>query len=252
MKDKKAKEKILEEERIRFIATIAHEIRTPLIGIINFSGLLNKPNISVEKVKSYSKYINTCASKLMTLLNNLIDISKFNSNKDKISRDTLDLNLFLKESTSHFTMQSDILGVQFKISYGLDNKSAQIYTDALKLNVILNNLIGNAVKFTKKGFVDVGYIKKNDCLEFYIKDTGVGISENDQKTIFTPFYQVKDNNECKVNSSGLGLSITKNLVELLGGKIWVESKLNEGSVFSFTIPYEQFELPVEVLKMIEL
>ncbi len=232
--DMKTKNELL-KERLQFIAEIAHEIRIPLAGIISFSELLLTPNLDRGKIIIYSNYINTCSSSLLELLNNLIIRSKLESQDGIVVNGILDLNLFLDESTKHFKMQSELSNTSLSTVYGLKGDASMIITDSLKLNVILNNLIGNAIKFTKKGKIKIGYLKRQNYLEFYVEDSGIGIPNEVKKNIFKPFFQVKN----KVNSSGLGLSVTKSLVELLGGDIWFNSKQNIGTKFSFTIPYKQ-------------
>jgi len=225
----------IQEERMQFIASIAHEIRIPLGGIINFSELLLNPSLSREKILLYSNYVNTCSSSLLLLLNNLINSSKLESKQGIVVNGFIDLNTFIEECTRHFKMQSELANISLVLKYGLIGDATKIITDSLKLNVILNNLIGNALKFTKNGEIKVGYLKKRNFLEFYVEDTGIGIPNEVKSDIFKPFYQIKD----KKNSSGLGLSITKSLVELLGGEIWFDSKQDVGTKFSFTIPYKQ-------------
>lgn len=223
-------------ERMEFIASIAHEIRIPLGGIINFSELLLTPNLSRKKIELYSSFINNCSTDLLNLLNNLIRSSKLESERGAIINGSVDLNLFIDECTKHFKLQSELANIKFILEYGLIGNSNKIITDSLKLNVILNNLIGNALKFTKRGQIRVGYIKQDTNLEFFVEDSGIGISDDAMKQIFKPFYQ----NENKINSSGLGLSISKALIELLGGEIWVDSTQDVGTKFTFTIPYKQF------------
>lgn len=239
----KAKEKAEESDKLKsaFLANMSHEIRTPMNGIIGFSNLLKTASLTDEKRKKYIEIINYKGNELLDIINDIIDISKIESGMVDVKNDETDITLCLNEITQFFENKEEIYSHQLNIIKNYPDKSFVLKTDKTKLNQILTNLLSNAIKFTPSGSVEIGYqrvvINKKDFVEFYVKDTGIGIPEEMHEVIFERFRQVNDSAIKEHKGTGLGLTISKNLVELLGGTIRLESKKGKGSVFYFTLPY---------------
>ena len=222
-----------ESEKLKtaFLANMSHEIRTPLNSIIGFSDILGEL-IKDEKQKSFIKIINDSGIHLLSLINNIIDASKMQSGTFSLHITNFDLNLIINEVISGLSIVKPDINIEKEII----NSEMIIIADETRLKQIFINLLNNAIKFTDKGSISIGYKINNDELQLFVKDSGVGIPENELSNIFERFKQV-DNKSTRLNvGSGLGLTITKKLVELHGGKIWVKSKENVGSTFYFTLP----------------
>jgi signal transduction histidine kinase/CheY-like chemotaxis protein/PAS domain-containing protein len=238
--DRKNQDIELERIQSSFLANMSHEIRTPMNGILGFAELLRDTDTSQEERNEYLDIIHATGNYLLKLVDDIINFSKLQSGKMSLKTDVFYLNKLLREEIVFFSNQINIKNNP-NLSIVLGNidqpDNFRLNTDPVKLKQILNNIIGNAVKFTEKGFIKVGYymVEANKLL-FYIKDSGVGLSESDKLQIFERFKQVE--NGKNISGSGLGLAITKGLVELLGGNIWLESKLGEGTTFYFSIPFE--------------
>ncbi|MBK7173142.1 MAG: PAS domain S-box protein [Bacteroidales bacterium] len=219
-----------------FLQNMSHEIRTPLNGILGFAHLLNRENITTENIRQYAHVIQTSGNRLLELINNLIDISKIESGTLEVTMKEFELNNLIYSVSDQFKPLSASKGVMLKVALEPRSKEINIISDELKIHQILTNLINNAFKFTKEGSVEVGYSLVVDKISFYVKDTGPGISEENQTKIFERFFQIDSSMTRGYEGSGLGLSICKGLVEMLKGEIWVESVLNQGTIFHFTIP----------------
>ncbi len=236
---KEAKDKAVHADKLKsvFLSNMSHEIRTPLNAIIGFSDLLLNKNLPETDKNDYISYINTSSKILLQLINDIIDFAKIESGQLKINKTETPVSFVLGEIYSVFSKEIKIKGrnnIELKLAKSDNNLI--IITDQLRLKQILTNLISNAIKFTNQGIIEYGYnLKDNKTLLLYVKDTGIGISKDKLNIIFERFKQVKDT-DIVHEGSGLGLSICKNLVELLGGTIWVESEVNKGSTFYFTLP----------------
>ena len=237
----KAKERAEESDRLKstFLANMSHEIRTPMNGIIGFSELLKDDTITPDVKNEYIGYINSCSSSLINLIDEIIDISKIEAKQIKINKSEFLLDNLLNELLGFIEEEKrrkDKNQINIVLNKELEN--LHIYTDSNRLRQIFSNLLGNALKFTKSGSIEFGYLlqsKKN--ILFYVKDTGIGIPLEKQSLIFDRFKQLDEYNEKIERGAGLGLAISRSLVELLGGKIWIESTMGMGSTFYFTIPY---------------
>jgi len=207
-------------------------------GILGFSKLLTKPNLSIEKQNKFFELINNCGNQLMTIIDDLIDISKVEANLIKIEEKPIILNNLLSDIYHLFNVKSEKPDINFSFSKALSDLESNVLTDNSRIRQILTNLIGNAFKFTQKGSIDFGYILKNSEIEFFVKDTGIGISKENHVLIFDRFRQVENGFTRNYGGSGLGLAITQALVKLLGGKIWITSEPEKGTTFYFTIPYK--------------
>lgn len=239
-----AKERAEQSDRLKssFLANLSHEIRTPMNGIIGFSEIVLTREISDEEKNEYNNIISQSCKQLLGIVNDIIDISKIESGIIELNKQPVNLNRLMAEVHSlhhHSVRKNDVL---FELYTGLEEERSYILTDDVKLRQILSNLISNAFKFTEKGSVRFGYTVKERFLEFFVFDTGIGISEERQNRIYERFSQEDESNSRKYGGTGLGLSIAKAYVEKLGGRIWVQSREDQGSKFFFTIPYESIQL----------
>ncbi|MDO8929463.1 MAG: response regulator, partial [Bacteroidota bacterium] len=235
-----AKEKAEESNRLKteFLHNMSHEIRTPMNGIMGFTTLLDDPGISHEKQKQYIKFITNSSSQLLRIIDDILEISQLETKQVKAHKEKVCLNDLLLELFSIFDMKAKEKKIPLYLNKSLSDKQSLIYTDTLKLNKILGNLLENALKFTSAGFVEMGYQLKNNAIEIYIQDTGIGINPEKQEIIFERFSQEEKEVTKIYGGLGLGLSIAKENTELLGGKITLKSEKGKGSVFYVTIPYD--------------
>jgi signal transduction histidine kinase/ActR/RegA family two-component response regulator len=234
-----ALEKAKESDRLKsaFLANMSHEIRTPMNGILGFTQLLKEPNLTSDEQQDFIRTIEICGERMQNTLNDIIDFSKIESGLTKVANKESNINEQIEFIYKFFKPEVESKGMQFFFKNGLPSKEAIIKTDNEKVNAILTNLVKNAIKFTNEGSIEFGYEKKGEYLEFFVKDTGVGIPQKQQQIIFERFRQGSESFDRMYEGSGLGLSISKSYVEMLGGKIWVESEERKGSIFYFTIPY---------------
>lgn len=240
-----AKEKAEESDHLKtaFLHNISHEIRTPMNAIIGFSDFLTEPDLPPEKCKLFTDVIVQSSNQLLSIITDIINIATIEAGQEKIQENEISLNALFNFLKDQFLLKMQNKEVQIDLNMSLHEEDLVILSDNTKLTEILSNLIGNAVKFTDKGHVEFGYTIKGENLEFYIKDTGIGIPSEMHKEIFKRFRQVEYTSNRKFGGSGLGLSISKSYVELLGGKIWLISEPGKGSEFYFTIPYKKAKVP---------
>jgi signal transduction histidine kinase len=233
-----AKQKAIENDKLKtvFLQNISHEIRTPMNGIVGFSGLLQNEDLSEEQKKQYLEIITKSSNQLLKVVNDVLDISLIETRNISSSISELHLNNFMEEL--YFSFEPLILkDISFSLKKGLSDVSSMVLTDAIKIRQILNNLLNNAIKFTEKGHIRFGYVLKNNELEFFIEDTGIGIASHAHDKIFEHFHKADTEISRLYEGVGLGLAICKGDLELLHGRIWVKSELNKGSTFFFTLPY---------------
>lgn len=246
-----AKEKAEEADRLKtaFLANMSHEIRTPMNSIVGFSNLIADGGLTSEEQKEYVGYIEVAANSLLNLINDIIDIAKIEAGQLTIKPQYSDLGKIMEnvfQLTSEFKKKSDKNNIVLSYSVDDELKDKKILIDPYRLNQVLTNLITNAIKFTFMGSIEFECHLKGSNLLFIVRDTGVGITPEDQKVVFNRFRQVGENRDNRKGGTGLGLAISKHIVDLMMGKIWVESEKNKGSVFSFEIPY--FPLIDEIKK----
>ncbi|MCF6184770.1 MAG: YfiR/HmsC family protein [Bacteroidales bacterium] len=238
----KAKEKAEESDRLKsaFLANMSHEIRTPMNAIVGFSNLLKNRDFKRERRRELISYIVRSSDTLLTLINDIIDISKIEAGQLEIKKNDFFINEMLNDLTVLYDEKMKMYkDTELKILKNND-LNLVINTDKLRLQQVLVNLINNALKFTEKGFIETGYYygdtsEKKEII-FYVKDSGIGITEQHKNKIFNRFIKLEKESDKLYRGAGLGLSISKNIIELLGGKIWLESELNKGSTFYFSIP----------------
>ena len=234
----RAKERAEENERLKtiFLQNMSHEIRTPMNGIIGFLSLLKEPNLDPESREKYIDIVNRSGKRLLTTINNIIEISKIDSRQIEVRTTNVDLNEVMNFYYNFFLPQAKEKNILLILKNTIPPEKACIKTDKFILDNILTNLINNALKFTNVGKVEVGSSLEDDNVKIYVKDSGIGIPEGRQKAIFERFVQANLNMTRAHEGSGLGLSIVKAYVKILKGEIWLESKEGEGSTFTFTIP----------------
>jgi signal transduction histidine kinase len=234
----KAKEKAEESDRLKsaFLANMSHEIRTPMNGILGFAELLKEPELTGEEQHKYIEIIEKSGARMLTIIHDIIDISKIESGQMDICLLTININTKIDYLYHFFLPEVQAKRTKLELKTEVPEKAAIINTDSEKINSILTNLIKNAIKFTSTGTIVFGYRKKADYLKFFVKDTGMGIDKDRQEAIFERFIQADIYDKQAYQGAGLGLSISKAYVEMLGGKIWVESEPGQGSSFYFTIP----------------
>jgi len=234
-----AKEKAEESDRLKtaFLQNVSHEIRTPMNAIIGFSTLLNEPGLEEPDRRQYTDIIFQSSSQLLSIINDIVDVANIESGQVRINMKKTNLNSSLRMLNEQFSYKEKQYEIPISLSPGLPDADAIIITDGTKLIQILSNLISNSIKFTRQGQIDFGYILKDSFLEFFVRDTGIGISSDHVGKIFNRFYQVDGAVSRQFGGTGLGLSICKAYVDLLGGSIRVESEPGKGTLFVFTIPY---------------
>ncbi len=247
---RQAREKALESDRLKtaFLANMSHEIRTPLNSILGFSDLMDNPNTSELDKKTYLSIIRNNGKRLLSLINDIIDISKIECKQLEINKNMINVNSIIRTLHSTFELQKGKLNkprVKIFFSIPLPDSEAVLNTDQIRFEQIYTNLLNNALKFTDSGYIEFGYKVVKDSMTFYVTDSGRGIKKEDIESIFNRF-RTSRNGKTAQTGAGLGLTISKELVELLGGKIWVESEINEGSTFYFSLPYSKEDrLPTE-------
>ncbi|MEI6678979.1 MAG: PAS domain-containing protein [Mariniphaga sp.] len=245
----KAKERAEESDRLKsaFLANMSHEIRTPMNGILGFSGLLKEADLTSAEQKEYIGLIEKSGARMLNIINDIIDISKIESGQMQVNIGESNINEQIEFIYSFFKPEAEAKGIKLSFKTGLLSKESIICTDREKVFVILTNLVKNAIKFTDIGSIELGYVLKTDLadadpgqsteLEFFVKDTGIGIPKDKQEAVFERFIQADITNARAYQGAGLGLAISSAFVKMLRGRIWVESEERKGSIFYFTLPY---------------
>jgi PAS domain S-box-containing protein len=229
-----------------FLANMSHELRTPLNGILGYTQILERDKTLDEKQQEGIGIIQRSGEYLLTLINDILDLSKIEAGKIEIYATDFNFNVFIQGITELFQMRSQQKGIAFNYE-PLSHLPLGIRTDEKRLRQILINLLGNAIKFTEKGGVDLKIGYDNEKIRFQIEDTGIGIASYEIDKIFLPFQQVGDP-DYQAEGTGLGLSITKKLVEMMGGELHVESQLGHGSTFWFALNLPDISELIKVKK----
>lgn len=228
-----------------FFSNLSHEIRTSLNAVVGFSNLLANEKISSTERLEYIKYINNSSIELINLIDNIIDIAKIEAGQLKIKSETVDVRNILMDLYTILKEEINSRGLnslELIFTNANNKENIIIKNDEFRLRHVIKNLLNNALKFTEKGFIEYGYeVSNKSKILFYVKDTGMGIPEDKLNVIFDRFERIENEYYTNIPGTGLGLFIVKKMVELMGGKIWVESKLNKGSKFYFELPYEKVE-----------
>jgi len=237
-----------ESDRLKsaFLTNMSHEIRTPMNGILGFAELLKEPDLTGKQQQEYIEIIEKSGARLLNIIKDIIDISKIESGQMIVSVSETNVNQQMEFIYKFFENEVDHKELHLTLIKPLSTSEAIIRTDREKLYSILTNLIKNAIKYTSKGSIEFGYRSTSssselasepvELLQFFVKDTGIGIPKDRQEAIFERFMQADIVDKMARQGAGLGLAISKAYVEMLGGKIWVESEEGQGSTFYFTIP----------------
>jgi PAS domain S-box-containing protein len=234
-----------ESDRLKtaFLANLSHEIRTPMNAILGFSNLLNIEHYSQAEKSNFISIIQKSGKQLLCIISDIIEISKIVNNQVSINKNKFNLNSLLDSLLASFEIQRSNLGkleIKLILEKSFKDEYAYLDTDEVKLAQIFNNLLYNALKFTEKGFIKFGCYPEDGKLIFYVEDTGIGIADDKQEIIFLRFRQENESQAAIFGGSGLGLSISKGLIELLGGNIWLKSTKGKGSTFFFSLPESVF------------
>jgi len=235
----KAKERAEESDNLKtsFLNNISHEIRTPFNGILGYLSLLQFEDAPLAERDEYIANINKSADRLMNTINDIVEIAQVQSGQMILTITTIKIRSLISDLIFRFKPQAEFKGLVFDLKDELPSSLDLLQTDPVKLSTILNHLIGNAIKFTKSGSINLSVCASGPYLEFCVRDTGVGIAENNQQSIFKSFTQADNSNTRQFEGSGLGLSIAKAYAEILHGKLWLESVEGIGSLFYLTIPF---------------
>lgn len=233
------REQAMESDRLKsaFLMNISHEIRTPMNAILGFTGLLKDSDLKDKEQQEYVRIIENSGHRLLNTINELIEMAKIESGQSFVSMSVINLNEEIESIYEFFKSAVEEKGIKLTYKNNLANGQALIRADSEKLNFVLVHLVNNAMKYSKQGQIEIGYVKKGKYLEFYVKDNGLGIGKKHKEIIFEKFRQSNESLTRSYEGIGLGLTISKAFVEMLQGRMWVESEEGKGSKFYFTIPY---------------
>ncbi len=234
------KAKTADRLKSAFLANMSHEIRTPLNSIVGFSNLLKDPTITDEEKEEYIKIISDSNKTLLQLIDDIIDVSMIDANQFKIKKTNFSINdLFRKLYTIYLPLIEQKRGKDVELKLKIPDKEYIIFSDPIRVQQVLVNLLNNAIKFTEKGSITMGFESKGDQIIFFVKDTGIGIDEENQKMLFERFYKVEKTKNKIYRGTGIGLYLSKKIVEMLEGEIYVVSTPDKGSEFYFVLPAKQ-------------
>jgi len=243
----KAKNKAEESDRLKsaFLANMSHEIRTPMNAILGFGALLQDEEIGNDERNQFVDIINTSGYSLLEIINDIIEMSKIEAGQISINKKPTDANQLVNTVYNQLSLSANKKGIELRLVPDTLFNNRAIMLDETKIKQILVNLVNNAIKFTDEGFVELGYKVSDKDIEFYVKDTGIGISQENHHLVFDRFNKITwDTDGKKVYpGTGLGLSISKAFVEKMRGKIWLISEKGKGTTFYFTIPLETSDKP---------
>ncbi|MBK7213331.1 MAG: hypothetical protein IPH88_08605 [Bacteroidales bacterium] len=242
------REKAGESDRLKsaFLCNMSHEIRTPLHAIMGFCGLIANSAISEgEKVK-YANVINRNVDSMLELVNDIFDIAQAEAGITDVEDEPVKVNDLMGSVSTWLNIEKANAGKEFlqiRIIKGNKDNEFAFYSDAYKLRRTLNNLAGNALKYSTEGYIDIGYrFGSNNMIEFFVKDEGIGFSKDKLDVMFQHFRQLDESQTRQYGGLGLGLSVAQKFVELLGGSMWAESEPGKGSTFYFAVPYRKSPL----------
>ena len=238
---KQALDKAEESDRLKsvFLTNISHEVKTPMNGIIGFTEMLKSSQLSNEESQEYLDIIEQSSSRLMTLFDNIVDISLIQSKEVHLNTREFNLNDKLKDLLNHYKQKAEEKSLTLNFKPALTDSESCIATDPTLFEKVMTNLLDNAIKYTFKGEITFGYTIKENKLEFFVSDTGIGISPEMQDKVFEYFLQEDLSFNRDFEGAGLGLSICSGYVKMLGGDIWVNSIPQKGSTFYFILEYKK-------------
>lgn len=239
------REKAGESDRLKsaFLCNMSHEIRTPLHAIMGFCGLIANSSIPDNEKVKYANVINRNVDSMLELVNDIFDIAQAEAGITHVEDEPIKVNELLGAVNTWLNIEKSNTGKEFlqvRIVKGNKDNEFMLYSDAYKLRRTLNNLAGNALKYSTEGFIDIGYrFGSNNMVEFFVKDEGIGFSKDKLDVMFQRFRQLDESQTRQYGGLGLGLSVAQRFVELLGGTMWAESEPGKGSTFWFAIPYRK-------------
>ncbi len=233
-----SKEKAEESDRLKsaFLANMSHEIRTPLNSILGFSDLLADTATDTNQRQKFNHIIQENGDQLLRIISDILDLSRIETGQIEIFISQFEPHKLIGDIVEELAHQAKTKKIDFHQDFDPLSSGLKISSDINKVKQILTNLVSNAIKFTEEGSIIIGYRSTENFGEFYVTDTGIGISEDNLDKIFKRFHRIEGVSKRKTEGNGLGLAISKSLVEKLGGKIWVESIVGKGSTFYFAIP----------------
>jgi signal transduction histidine kinase len=215
---------------------MSHEIRTPLNSIIGFSELMSEPDFDLDQMQQFANIIHDSGNNLLSIISDIMDISKIEAGLVEVRKREISINKLIQNLYSEYSFQASKKGIELILDPNIHKEDIYIISDEIKLRQIIINLLGNAIKFTEKGYVELSMNKMDNYLRFHVKDTGIGIPAEYQKQIFERFHQIESSLSRRYGGNGLGLAISKSLAEILGGGLWFESIPGVGSTFFVEIP----------------
>jgi signal transduction histidine kinase len=239
LQEKKKSEKV-DMLKSAFLTNVSHEIRTPLNAIIGFSSLIAQPGCKGNDRQAYARFVTESCNNLVNLVDKIMDISKIESKEltvHPVNCNITELAVAVCQSMKDMPEHDPGKTVDLHINTTSLNSNLYLETDPELLKQVLVNLLDNALKFTYQGYVELGYFRRASDILFYVKDTGIGIADEDHFTIFDSFSKVYHKTDKLYRGLGLGLALTKKILELMRGHIWVNSAENQGSTFYFTLPF---------------
>jgi signal transduction histidine kinase len=242
-----AKFKAEESDRLKsaFLSNMSHEIRTPMNAIIGFSELLLEQTFDPDEKQGFAELIRSNGDHLLNLLNDIIDISMIESGQLKLVPSRINFNDLISDVYLNFKRHQTLIAKQGKVNFILKplSQNISLYTDPLRVKQVLYNLVSNAIKFTAEGTIEMGYEINGSMLHVYVQDSGIGIAPENQKYVFERFRKIDGGKRNLYGGFGLGLTISRNLIESLGGRIWLESYVGKGTTFYFTLPLTNEQRP---------
>ena len=242
--EKKLEENHVKAEKLKskFLSSVSHELRTPMNAILGFSNLIIDKDLSRDKKEEYMEHINQSGNNLLKIVDSMIDVSLLEINELKINSEPCNVDMTVQQVYHYFNIDKHKLGKDhLALLLNKDKKVRDItvYTDQYRLTQVLSSLLSNALKFTDKGIIEFGYfITDNEKLQFFVKDSGKGILSEKASALFNKFEKL-DEDYGSTEGVGLGLTLARGIIRLLGGEIWVESNVFKGSTFNFTINYNK-------------
>ncbi|WP_430974432.1 PAS domain-containing sensor histidine kinase [Sunxiuqinia rutila] len=249
LEEAKLKAEEADQLKSAFLANISHEIRTPMNAIIGFSKMIGSPDFDQEEKNRFIDIITSNGKLLMEMINDMISLSKIESHQVTVKESFCKINDLMVELYREYSFDLASKPIRLKLSNQNANPRFGVTTDRYLLNEIIQKLLDNAVKFTNEGEIEFGYkLIGKDQLQFFVKDTGIGIDEEQVQRIFERFHQIDNKTTRKYEGSGLGLAIAQHYTVLLGGKIEVKSNINQGSVFYFSIPFKNGDGTLQVVR----